>query len=545
MKIPLIKAGILTCLTISLFSGNASAESDLAAKCAAYGTIQPNVNPSFQQINCLLTNAALKADIPPEVVKAVATQENGSWKQFNSKGDPIISYDGGIGLMQLTNQNGYVEEKLKNDIVYNIEAGVAVLDYMYTRVDLPKIKGAGRHLIENWYFSVMAYNGTKPVNSPLKQQTGERNMDAYQEQVFAKLEKESYLDGTKLAQYPFSKLDFDYNRESSENIKFNRLQYTLASNGHETAYLFKSGNRVETTAKGVNLRKKPGGTYLKTLPKNTALIITGGFTYDNSTANQFVWYPVQTVDKRVSGYVSSAYIKKLVDSKKPVISGVVSKSIPINSKFSPKTGVKAMDNADGDITSAIKVMGTVNTKKKGTYYVTYTVADWSKNTAVVKRKITVYDHVKPVISGAANKTIRLNSSFNPRAGVTARDNVDGSLTSKIKISGFVNTKKKGTYTLKYTVTDSSKNAVTVTRKITIDRTKPVISGAKSKTIRYKSSFNPKTGVTAKDNVDGNLTKKIKVTGKVNTKKKGTYTLTYTVTDQSKNQAAVKRKIIVK
>jgi hypothetical protein len=46
-------------------------------------------------------------------------------------------------------------------------------------------------------------------------------------------------------------------------------------------------------------------------------------------------------------------------------------------------------------------------------------------------------------------------------------------------------------------------------------------------------------------LDGSLTSKIKVTGKVNTKKKGSYTLTYTVTDKSLNKAVVKRKITVK
>lgn len=119
------------------------------------------------------------------------------------------------------------------------------------------------------------------------------------------------------------------------------------------------------------------------------------------------------------------------------------------------------------------------------------------------------------------------------------------MTSKIKVTGTVNTKKKGTYTLKYTITDSSKNTATVTRKITVDSTKPVISGAKSKTIAYNSTFNPKSGVSAKDNLDGSLTSKIKITGTVNTKKKGTYTLTYTVTDKSKNKAEVKREITVK
>ncbi|WP_375089843.1 immunoglobulin-like domain-containing protein [Peribacillus sp. RS7] len=129
--------------------------------------------------------------------------------------------------------------------------------------------------------------------------------------------------------------------------------------------------------------------------------------------------------------------------------------------------------------------------------------------------------------------------------MSCKDNLDGSLTSKIKVTGTVNTKKKGMYTLKYTITDSSKNTATVTRKITIDSTKPVISGAKSKTIAINSGFNPKSGVSAKDNLDGSLTSKIKITGTVNTKKKGSYTLTYAVTDKSQNKAEVKRKITVK
>ncbi|WP_081825474.1 immunoglobulin-like domain-containing protein [Bacillus sp. UNC41MFS5] len=540
MKLPFFKAGILTCLTFSLFYGNASAESDLSTKC---GEIKPNVNPSFQQINCLLTNAAIEADIPPEVVKAVATQENGKWEQFDAAGEAIESPDGGIGLMQLTNQDEdeYSDEKLRNDIVYNIEAGVKVLNSMYSRKDLPKISGAGRQVIENWYFAVLAYNGTKPVNSPLYQLTGERNTNAYQEEVFAKIEEFSYLRDTELAKYPFNTTDFYYNRDLTDNIKFNRLLYTLTAPVHNSAYFFKVGNRVATTVSGVKLREKPGTQILKELPKNTALIIDGDFTYDST--HQYVWYPVHTEDRKAIGYVSSVYMVK--DTVKPVITGASSKSIPVKSTFNALTGVKALDNVDGEITRAIQVTGKVDTTKLGTYNLTYKVADKSMNVATVIRKITVYDNVKPIISGATNKTIRLNSSFNPRTSVTARDNINGNLTSKMTVSGTVNTKKKGTYTLKYTVRDNSNNVTTVTRKITIDSTKPVISGAKKKTIRYKSSFNPKKGVTAKDNLDGSLTSKIKVTGKVNTKKKGSYTLTYTVTDKSLNKTVVKRKITVK
>ena len=143
-----------------MFQEEAVAQSTWASKCEA---VQPNENPTYQQMNCLLTNAAIDADIPPEVVKAVALQEN-NWKQFDEKGEPIISEDGGIGLMQITNKASYDQEKLKYDIYYNIEKGIEILNSMYDdRDDLPKIKGAGREVIENWYFPVMAYNGTNQL----------------------------------------------------------------------------------------------------------------------------------------------------------------------------------------------------------------------------------------------------------------------------------------------------------------------------------------------------------------------------------------------
>ncbi|WP_285765728.1 immunoglobulin-like domain-containing protein [Peribacillus sp. SI8-4] len=549
MKIHLMKLGIMSCLTFSLFSGQASAETEWTDACSPLGELQPNENPTYGQINCLLTNAAIAAGIPPEVVKAVATQENGDWRQFNDAGKPIKSSDGGIGLMQLTDKSGFDQQRLEHDIVYNIEAGVEVLSGMYARKDLPKIKGAGRWVIENWYFPVMAYNGTKPVNSPLYQESGKRNTGAYQEEVFAELEKQSYLSGTKLASYPFSKTDFQYDRGSSANIIFKKLEYTLVDQTHDSVYGFKAGDKAVTTS-GVKIREKAStSSGFTTVPKETWLIITGNLVYEESAANKFVWFPVQTEDKKIKGYISSAYISNkpalpVMDKNAPVISGATDAAVPFNSAFDVKSSVKAKDDKDGDLTSAIRVEGKVDTKKVGAYILTYTVADKAGNAAKAIRKITVYDRVKPVISGAGNKTIRLNSSFDPKSNVSAKDNADGSLTNKLKVTGTVNTKKKGSYTLTYTVTDSSKNAATVTRKITIDSTKPTISGAANKTVVYNSKFDPKSGVTAKDNLDGNLTGKIKVTGTVNTKKKGTYTLTYTITDNSGNAETATRKITI-
>jgi hypothetical protein len=202
---------------------------------------------------------------------------------------------------------------------YNIQVGVEILSSMYDRKDLPKIKGAGPEVIENWYFPVMAYNGIKPVNSPLYQSNGLKNIEAYQEKVFALIEKDSYLNGTKLGKFPFQTADFEYDPNSSENIVFRMLDYTLTDQKHTSAYQFQKGNKVLITGDGVKLRSQPStSSGAKNLAKNTTLIIDGNFLYDQSSTsiNQFVWYPVKTEDQKLAGYISSAYITKKLDAVK-------------------------------------------------------------------------------------------------------------------------------------------------------------------------------------------------------------------------------------
>ena len=78
------------------------------------------------------------------------------------------------------------------------------------------------------------------------------------------------------------------------------------------------------------------------------------------------------------------------------------------------------------------------------------------------------DTVKPEIklNGNATITIKLNEKYED-PGATASDNKDGNLTDKIKISGKVDTSKPGTYTITYTVEDSSGNKATVTRTVIV------------------------------------------------------------------------------
>ena len=69
---------------------------------------------------------------------------------------------------------------------------------------------------------------------------------------------------------------------------------------------------------------------------------------------------------------------------------------------------------------------------------------------------------------ASDKTITVGDKFNPLKGVTAKDNEDGDLTSKIKvIKNTVDTKKAGTYNVTYKVADSQGASVTKTIKVTV------------------------------------------------------------------------------
>lgn len=79
------------------------------------------------------------------------------------------------------------------------------------------------------------------------------------------------------------------------------------------------------------------------------------------------------------------------------------------------------------------------------------------------------DIVKPTITLPENNTVALGTEFNPMDGVTASDDRDGDLTSKIVVEGNVDTSKEGDYTITYTVSDNSGNTETVSRVITVKK----------------------------------------------------------------------------
>lgn len=178
-------------------------------------------------------------------------------------------------------------------------------------------------------------------------------------------------------------------------------------------------------------------------------------------------------------------------------------------------------------------------------------------------EVSKNDTIKPEITLFGDETmkVKLNGKFKD-PGAIAKDNVDGDITKKIKKSGKVNTKKEGSYTVKYSVSDSSGNKTSIKRTVIVeasavektkDTTKPEIvfnNPSVVTTICTGSKIDySKTGLygyNAYDDVDGNVTDKVTVSGDIGIiDNPGTYELKYSVSDKAKNKYTTTRSFIVK
>ena len=203
-------------------------------------------------------------------------------------------------------------------------------------------------------------------------------------------------------------------------------------------------------------------------------------------------------------------------------------------------GFTAKDNYDGDLTAQV-----VSEQKGGV--VIYTVADSSGNKATVKRKLNYKDELAPVITLTQGNHISLNRGKDfVDPGYTAVDECDGDITQKVTVEGSVDGHKYGTYTLTYRVADSKGNATEVQRVVRIaDISAPVISlaGETGTYIKVGTLYSD-PGFSASDNIDGDLTAKVSVSGGVDTSKMGKNVITYTVSDAFGNRTTVSRTIYV-
>ena len=188
----------------------------------------------------------------------------------------------------------------------------------------------------------------------------------------------------------------------------------------------------------------------------------------------------------------------------------------------------------------VQITGSVDMTKLGSYEIKYEAKYlWLRKTAT--RMVLVADTTAPVITlKTVPGYLTPPGGQYQEEGYTAVDDYDGDITDKVQ----VRTENDVVY---YTVSDSSGNETTVERKIEYtDTVAPVLTLKGETTVTMDAGIAYKEpGYTATDNIDGDITAQVEISGSVNIYHAGTYTLTYTAKDSYGNTATAQRTVVVK
>ena len=149
--------------------------------------------------------------------------------------------------------------------------------------------------------------------------------------------------------------------------------------------------------------------------------------------------------------------------------------------------------------------------------------------------------IKIKLNGKNNETIEVLKHYKDK-GITAT--YDNKKISNIKMSGKVNTKKIGDYTLTY-IAKYKKVSKKVKRVVkVVDKTSPTITlTGEAVDIHVGNEF-VDPGYKAEDNYDGDITSKVETNNNIDINTIGSYEVTYKVVDSSKNEATAKRVVNV-
>lgn len=141
-------------------------------------------------------------------------------------------------------------------------------------------------------------------------------------------------------------------------------------------------------------------------------------------------------------------------------------------------GAKASFRSN-DISNDIKVKGKVDTKKLGTYKITYSIRKSGLGKSLYKnviREVKVVDQDKPVITLSGDSKISLTVGDEYKEpGYSATDNYDGDITDKVIVTNNINKDKKGEYEVLYKVSDSSDNNYEIKRQVSYKEKKALPS----------------------------------------------------------------------
>jgi alpha-tubulin suppressor-like RCC1 family protein len=136
-------------------------------------------------------------------------------------------------------------------------------------------------------------------------------------------------------------------------------------------------------------------------------------------------------------------------------------------------------------------------------------------------------------------------------GFVGSDETEMDLTDRVLVEGNVNTEMVGHYRLTYSLHDSYGNeAQEMTRMVSVvaskpvDKTPPVLFVYGDRQIDHLlGEVWTEPGFAASDDIDGDLSKAVVVTGKVDIEKAGDYLLSYSVSDQARNKSKTEKRTV--
>ena len=295
----------------------------------------------------------------------------------------------------------------------------------------------------------------------------------------------------------------------------------------------------------------------------TAEVLVDGDVNSTLPGTYELFYSVRDAAGNLSDLLKRKVIVEEMDREAPqiVLFGSPEVELKKGDEY-VEAGFNATDNNDGDISANVIITGNLDTSLVGEYELTYSVKDYAGNLSkdikrkiLIKREISESDTKLPtlVLLGAAEVNIFLEDSFN-EPGYNATDNKDGNISSRVIVTGKVDSMEVGTYEIIYSVADKAGNksdsktrTVVVSKKPSpVDKIAPAIelTGGDVLQIIAGSKF-VEPGFKAIDDIDGDISSEVVVKGQVDTKRAGNYSLFYSVKDIAGNYSSlVKRTVMV-
>ena len=128
-------------------------------------------------------------------------------------------------------------------------------------------------------------------------------------------------------------------------------------------------------------------------------------------------------------------------------------------------GYEAYDNKKNNLNDEVEVKSNLDSNTIGSYVITYSLHGKTKTRNI---KVVAKPDVITVIhlNGAKNLYLKVGASYN-EPGYNAIDAIDGDLTNKVTINSNVDTSKRGTYRIIYSVVNSTGVTTTEIRTIIV------------------------------------------------------------------------------